>query len=179
MSSFRGTVFLGFLTKVGDALAFVSGWLAIASMVVIGVVIPYEVIARFAFNNPPIWSGELAGFALAWASMFGGAVGLRRGYQVGMTFIIEIEMIPAWIAKSIALLGTVLAMPILATFLWYGVIQMSLTTRVETAATHTVLAVPYLCIPLASFFMLWFSFEQFFKQLEDKRGLSAGVQGGV
>lgn len=177
LSFFGGTAFLSFLSKVGDALDLVSGWLAIASMVTIGVTIPYEVVARFMLNDPSIWTGEVAGFALAWASMFGGAVGLRRGYQVGMTFIIENKMIPAWIAKLMALLGTAFAVPILATLVWYGVVQLSLTSHVFTAATNIPLAVPYLAIPLGSFFMLWFTFEQFFNQMKDERGLSVGIRG--
>ena len=71
-----------FLIKIGS-------WGTILFMAVIGIVIPYEVIGRYVFQKMTIWSGEVSTYSLAWASMLGGAVGLKKGYQVKMDSVVE------------------------------------------------------------------------------------------
>jgi len=44
-----------------------------------------------------IWSGEVSIYSLAWATMLGSAVGLKKGYQVSMTSVVE--SMPAVVAK--------------------------------------------------------------------------------
>ena len=66
-----------------------GSWGTILFMAVIAVVIPYEVIGRYVFQKMSIWSGEVSTYSLAWASMMGGAVGLKKGYQIGMTSVVE------------------------------------------------------------------------------------------
>ncbi len=71
-----------FLVKIGS-------WGTILFMAVMAVVIPYEVIGRYVFQKMSIWSGEVSTYSLAWASMLGSAVGLKKGYQVSMTSVVE------------------------------------------------------------------------------------------
>ena len=52
-------------------------------MGIIALVIPYEVFGRYVLGDMPMWSGEAATYSLVWVSMLGGAVGLRKGVQVG------------------------------------------------------------------------------------------------
>ena len=58
-------------------------------MAVVAVVIPYEVIGRYVFQKMSIWSGEVSTYSLAWASMLGSAVGLKKGSQVRMTSVVD------------------------------------------------------------------------------------------
>src|SRR5512143_884014 len=77
------------LQRFNAVLEKVGSWGTILFMTVIAIVIPYEVIGRYIFQKMSIWSGEVSTYSLAWASMLGSAVGLKRGYQVSMTSVVE------------------------------------------------------------------------------------------
>ena len=91
------------LQRFNEILVKVGSWGTILFMAVIAVVIPYEVIGRYVFQRMSIWSGEVSTYSLAWASMLGGAVGLKKGYQVSMTSVVE--SVPPAVAKVLKLGG--------------------------------------------------------------------------
>ena len=86
------------LQRFNEFLVKVGGWGTILFMAVIAIVVPYEVIGRYVFQKMTIWSGEVAIYSLAWASMLGGAVGLKKGYIIGMD--IGGECGPPWHGKG-------------------------------------------------------------------------------
>ena len=71
---------MNLLRAVNASLLKLAGWGTIFFMGIIAVVIPYEVFGRYVIKSMSVWSGEVSTFSLAWATMLGGAVGLRRGY---------------------------------------------------------------------------------------------------
>src|SRR5512139_2939478 len=87
------------LHGVNELLLTVAGWGTIFFMGVISIVIPYEVFGRYVIKSMSIWSGEVSTFSLAWATMLGGAVGLKRGYQVSMTAVLE--AVPPSVGKAL------------------------------------------------------------------------------
>jgi len=94
MRSLQG--FNEFMLKIGS-------WGTILFMAVIAIVIPYEVIGRYVFQSMSMWSGEVSTYSLAWASMLGGAVGLKKGYQVKMDSVVE--AVPKGVAKVLKFLA--------------------------------------------------------------------------
>jgi len=77
------------LQRFNEFLVKVGSWGTILFMAVIAIVIPYEVIGRYVFQKMSIWSGEVSTYSLAWASMLGGAVGLKKGYMINLTAVVE------------------------------------------------------------------------------------------
>lgn len=75
---------------------------------VIATVIPYEVIGRCVFQKMTIWSGEVSTYSLVWASMLGGAVGLKKGYMIGMTSVVE--SVPPAAARALKLVSYLCAL---------------------------------------------------------------------
>ncbi len=78
-----------FLRKFNDAVAKGASALLVIFMAIIAITIPITVFSRYILKNTPIWTDETALFSLVWASMMGAAVGLRKGYQVGIRTLIE------------------------------------------------------------------------------------------
>jgi TRAP-type C4-dicarboxylate transport system permease small subunit len=66
----------------------------ILSIAVVAVIIPYEVLGRYVIGRMAVWANEFAQYALVWASMMGGAVGLKRGYQVGINTLTDHVTLP-------------------------------------------------------------------------------------
>src|SRR5512137_813607 len=77
------------LKRFNEWLVKIGSWGTIFFIAVIAIVIPYEVIGRYVFQKMNIWTGEVSTYSLVWASMLGGAVGLRKGYQVSMTSVLD------------------------------------------------------------------------------------------
>ena len=77
------------LQRFNGWLVTVGSWGTILFMAVIATVIPYEVIGRYVFQKMTIWSGEVSTYSLVWASMLGGAVGLKKGYMISMTSVVD------------------------------------------------------------------------------------------
>ncbi|MDD5170892.1 MAG: TRAP transporter small permease subunit, partial [Syntrophales bacterium] len=92
-----------FLQNINTLLLTLASWGTIFFMGVIAIVIPYEVFGRYVIKSMSLWSGEVSTFSLAWATMLGGAVGLKKGYQVSMTTVID--MVPPAVGKVLRGIG--------------------------------------------------------------------------
>ena len=127
-------------------------------MGIIALVIPYEVFGRYVLGDMPMWSGEAATYSLVWVSMLGGAVGLRKGIQVGIGLVYE-KMPPQWAAK-VRLLGAFVMLLFLSAMIYFGVQQTLDNWRQISPALGIRMAIPYLALP-AGFTLMWlFTLEQ-------------------
>ncbi|RJQ80633.1 MAG: TRAP transporter small permease [Desulfobacteraceae bacterium] len=146
--------FNGILVKLGS-------WGTIFFMAVIAIVIPYEVIGRYVFARMSIWSGEVATFSLAWASMLGGAVGLKKGYQLSMTSVVE--AVPPGAAKALKLVSYLCALFFFAAMFYYGFYQALYNRHQTSPALGLMMSVPYASLPAGFFIMFFFTLEEFLR----------------
>lgn len=160
------------LQIMNDWVERLISWATMAAMAVMGVIIPYEVLGRKVLGTMPSWSGEISCFALAWASMLGAAVGLRRGYHVGMTFVLE--RLPRRPARLLKLAGTACTMLVLGVLAVYGVKQVAVNAHQVSPAMGIPMAIPYTAIPLGALAMLLFSAEQALRELAGRPADAAG-----
>lgn len=163
-----GVVPLDTLVRINDWVERVLSWVTVAAMAVMAVVIPYEVLGRKVLGTMPSWSGEVSCFALVWASMLGAAVGLRRGYHVGMTFVLE--RLPAAVSRTLKLLGLACTMAVLVVLMVYGAAQVQTNARQLSPALQIPMAIPYAAIPLGATAMLLFSLEQVVREFRANTG---------
>lgn len=59
------------LKSVSGALDRAAMWGAVAALVVMVLSAGYQVVARYIFDAPPVWTEELARRAMVWAGMLG------------------------------------------------------------------------------------------------------------
>ena len=127
-------------------------------MGIIALVIPYEVFGRYVLGDMPMWSGEAATYSLVWVSMMGGAVGLRKGIQVGIGLVYE--KMPPNMAAKVRLLGAFVMLLFLSAMIYFGVQQAMDNWRQISPALGIRMAIPYLALP-AGFTLMWlFTLEQ-------------------
>lgn len=136
-----------------------GSWGTILFMAVIAVVIPYEVIGRYVFQRMSIWSGEVSTYSLAWASMMGGAVGLKKGYQIGMMSVVE--SVPPAVAKTLKLVSYLCTLFFFGAMFWYGLYQTIYNAKQTSPAIGLVMSYPYASLPAGFFMMFFISLEEF------------------
>ena len=74
---------LELIDRVGVVCSRIAGWLFFA----IGLMITYEVVARYVFNAPTIWAEEMSRFFQVWAVYLGAAYVLRYRYLIRITLL--------------------------------------------------------------------------------------------
>jgi TRAP-type C4-dicarboxylate transport system permease small subunit len=141
-----------FLVKIGS-------WGTILFMAVIAIVIPYEVVGRYVFERMSTWSGEVSTYSLAWASMLGGAVGLKKGYQVKMDSVVE--SVPPGVAKALKFTAYLCSLFFFGAMLWFGLYQTIYNRNQTSPAIGLVMTIPYASLPVGFFIMFFLTLEEF------------------
>lgn len=149
---------MNLLRAVNVSLLKLAGWGTIFFMGIIAVVIPYEVFGRYVIKSMSVWSGEVSTFSLAWATMLGGAVGLRRGYQVAMTAVVD--AVPPGLGRLLKGAGILFMLCFLAAMTWYGAVQTLVNFDQTSPAMGIPMGYPYACLPVGFFVMFMLTLEQ-------------------
>jgi len=147
------------LQRFNEFLVKVGGWGTILFMAIIGIVVPYEVVGRYVFHRMTIWSGEVAIYSLAWASMLGGAVGLKKGYIIGMDAVVN--AVPPGMAKALKLVCYLFSLFFFAALFYYGFYQTLYNTKQTSPAIGLVMCVPYASLPIGFFILFSVMLEEF------------------
>jgi len=155
--------FIQYLAKLNKILLRVAGWGVIVGMLLISIVVPYGVIGRYILNDAPIWASEVTIFSLVWVTMLGAAVGLPKGYQIGMTAVLE--KLPPKVSRWVAIFGSFLSLAILAIVAVMGVKQTLYNVVQTSPALEISMAIPYLAIPLGTFLMCLVTVERILKDI--------------
>lgn len=147
------------LQRFNEFLVMAGSWGTILFMTVIAVVIPYEVTGRYVFEKMTIWSGEVSTYSLVWASMLGGAVGLKKGYMISMTSVVE--SIPPAAAKALKLASYFCTLFFFGAMFGYGLFQTLYNLKQTSPAIGLVLSLPYAALPTGFFIMFFLTLEEF------------------
>lgn len=67
------------IAAASAALDRAARWGAALGFVAMLVFIAIQVVARYIFDSPPIWTEELARYAMVWAGLLGASVAFRAG----------------------------------------------------------------------------------------------------
>jgi TRAP-type C4-dicarboxylate transport system permease small subunit len=147
------------LRGFNELLVKMGSWGTILFMAVMAVVIPYEVVGRYVFQKMSIWSGEVSTYSLAWASMLGSAVGLKKGYQVSMTSVVE--SIPPAAARVLKWAAYLFTLFFFAALFYYGLYQTIYNAKQTSPAIGLVMSIPYASLPAGFFIMFFLTLEEF------------------
>ena len=159
------------LQRFNEFLVTVGSWGTILFMVVIALVIPYEVIGRYVFQKMSMWSGEVSTYSLVWASMLGGAVGLKKGYMIRMTTVLE--SVPEKVVKFLKFLSYICALIFFGAMFGYGLFQTLYNAKQTSPAIGLVMSYPYAALPTGFFIMFFLTMEELltFLGMEQKGGV--------
>jgi TRAP-type C4-dicarboxylate transport system permease small subunit len=156
------------LQGINAVLLKAASWGTIFFMAVIAIVIPYEVFGRYVLERMSTWSGEVATFSLVWATMLGGAVGLKKGYQVGMVAVLE--HVPPTVARLLQGIGYLFMFFFLGLMIFFGTDQTIANAAQRSPAMQIPMCYPYAALPLGFFLMFLVTAENFLQFVRAGRG---------
>lgn len=111
-----------------------------------------QVVARYAFGAPLIWSEEAARYLFVWVSMFGGALAARQGAHYALTALVE--RLPGAAQAAARIATVVVASGFLLVLLQTG-IEETLQAHLQDAATLPMrMSLPYAALPVGAALML-------------------------
>jgi TRAP-type C4-dicarboxylate transport system permease small subunit len=64
-------------------------WSLVVAIAVMLTAIAYQVVMRYCFGRAPSWTEELAILTFAWATLGGLALGVREGFHVRLTVVLD------------------------------------------------------------------------------------------
>jgi TRAP-type C4-dicarboxylate transport system permease small subunit len=120
------------LDRLCEAVATGLRWSLVAAALVMLVSIFVQVVMRYVFSRAPAWSEELAVLMFSWATMGGLALGIREGFHVALTLVLDPlppRVRSAWL-RAIALLTAALG----AFLVWAGWRFLDITSGSTSAA---------------------------------------------
>jgi TRAP-type C4-dicarboxylate transport system permease small subunit len=146
------------LSKLNAFLIGLAEWLTIVSLGAIAVVVPWEVFNRYLLNEMATWSTEFNQYCLVCASMMGAAAGLKKGYQVGITSLIE-SLGPA---AARGLQGIIFGLVIVfcGVMAWFGAVQTIENWEQTSSSMGISMSIPYASLPLGFATMILVTLEQ-------------------
>lgn len=90
------------LTRLSDGLNRVALWGAVAAVLTMAAAAAYQVVARYIFDAPPIWTEELARRAMVWAGMLGASVAFHE--RSDPTLFPAMNAVTGYPGKALALM---------------------------------------------------------------------------
>lgn len=122
--------------------------LAVVSFVGMFVCVLAQVVLRYVFDRPLVWSDELARYLFVWCAFLGWIVAARRRSHLAIGVIAE-RCGPrgrAWFA----LVGAIVALVFAVILFAYGVQITLRNVDVSTVALFFSFAIVYIIVPIAS-----------------------------
>jgi TRAP-type C4-dicarboxylate transport system permease small subunit len=136
------------MTSVVRTLERLADWLLIALFVLIFALVLAQVVFRYVFNDPLVWSEELARLAFVWVAMLTWGLGARRRSHIAVTFIPD--MLPRVPRLLLAMLVQTLIILFCAILAWHGVTLTARNTDMSLVTLDIPYAVVYIVVPLGA-----------------------------
>ena len=152
-----------------DTLLFrvLSGLCVLLLLVMLGCV-GLQVVMRYGFNAPLVWSEELARFTMVWLALLASTIVMRRGQHIAMTDVLPI---PSRLKRPLRLAVVIASVAILSALVIHGWELSERTMRQRSSGLGLPMGYMYVAIPVSALLMI------VGQVLALARGTSGGVGG--
>ena len=142
-----------------------AGWIAaalkwslvLAAAVMLGC-ITLQVVMRYVFGRSPSWTEELAILMFAWITLGGLPLGVREGFHVSLSMVLQPlpRHVRIWAERAIAVLTAVLGLYLL----WSGLRFVEFTEGSTSAAIGYPIELLHGLAPVSGFLIALFALER-------------------
>ena len=146
------------LHQFNRVLLTLAGWVAMVALAAIAILVPYEVFGRYVIGKMSTWTNEFCQYAVVWATMMGGAVGLKRGMHVGITSLTD--SLPTSLCRWVQAIGYVCVLIFLFLMTYYGFDQTIMNMNQTSSTVGISMSIPYAALPIGFFIMFCITIEQ-------------------
>lgn len=120
------------------------------------IVIFFQVIMRYVFNNSLSWSEELGKFLFVWLSWIGISIGAKKGEHIKITMLVD--RLPEKAAHAANIASDLIVVGICAITAYYGFSLVISQAPVHYAGIKISMAWGYLSVALGCLLMIFRSF---------------------
>jgi len=153
-----GPGWVTFIHRLAAGVAAALRWSLVAAAAVMLGCIALQVVMRYVFGRAPSWTEELAILMFAWLTLGGLGLGVREGFHVRLTMLLDplSEGARLWAERAIGALTAVLG----AYLLWSGLRFVEFTQGSTSAAIGYPIEILHGLAPVAGFLMMVFALER-------------------
>lgn len=146
------------LAGTSGAIAAVLRWSLVAATAVMLAAIFLQVVMRYVFLRAPPWTEELAVLMFSWCTLGGLALGVREGFHVALTLLVDaLPALAAGIWRRLLALVTAA----FGTYLvWSGLRFLDVTAGSTSAAMEYPIEILNVMAPVAGALIALFGLEQ-------------------
>ena len=146
------------LHQFNRVLLTLAGWVAMVALAAIAILVPYEVFGRYVTGKMSTLTNEFCQYAVVWATMMGGAVGLKRGMHVEITSLTD--SLPNSLCRWVQAIGYVCVLIFLFLMTYYGFDQTIMNMNQTSSTVGISMSIPYAALPIGFFIMFCITIEQ-------------------
>jgi TRAP-type C4-dicarboxylate transport system permease small subunit len=122
---------------------------AIAALVGLLTLVTFaQVVSRYVFDDPLIWSEEAARYLFVWVTMVGVALGVREGGHYGLDIVLK--RFPAMLRAVAGAVAAVVVLAFLAVLLVTGAQETQLAATQYSATLPMRMHWAYLALPVGA-----------------------------
>lgn len=125
-----------------------ADWLLIALFILIFALVLAQVVCRYVFNNPLVWSEELARLAFVWVAMLTWGLGMRRRSHIAVIFFPD--MLPRVPRLLLAILVQALIILFCALLMVHGWTLTMRNLDLDLVTIEVSYAVLYVVVPVGA-----------------------------
>jgi len=114
-----------------------------------------QVVMRYVFNSPLIWSEELARYAMVWMAFVGSVIAMRNGEHIDITVVVN--SLPASLKTYVNIISKIISTAFLIMLIYLGFQMVMMNISQTSSANGLPMSLIYLCIPLSAIGMLFFN----------------------
>ncbi len=151
-------------------LAGARAAIILISVVMVAVTLA-QVIFRYVIAAPLPWSEEMARYCFVWIVFLGGAIGLARGFHLGVDLFAN--MLPTRMRRSLEAVTCVLIACFAAAVIYASLPVLSINMMQRSPALGVQMAWIYIAIPISMGLIALISVERFvaiLRQTTQQRG---------
>jgi TRAP-type transport system small permease protein len=130
--------------------------LAIATFTGMFACVLVQVVFRYFFGDPLVWSDELARYLFVWCSFLGWVIAARKRSHLFVS--IAADRLPPRGRAVLALVGALAALAFAALLVYYGTNIAARNWDVETTSLAMPMGVVYVIVPAAAFAVAFHAF---------------------
>lgn len=124
-----------FLERLNSLLALAAAWAFFA----IGLMLGFEVTARYFFNSPTIWAEEISRLTMVWAVFIGGSTLIRNDEHIRVTMLVDL-MGPT--GRRIARIITLLFLAVFSFWIFWNSLPAAINSFESGRSTGSMLDIP-------------------------------------
>ncbi|GAB7389112.1 TRAP transporter small permease [Bacillaceae bacterium] len=132
-----------------------------------------QVVFRYVFNNPIVWSEEVVRYSMIWIVLLGTAIALRKGMLISVEIVIQ--SVPKTVKKIMSFLVIGVNVVYLSLLSYYGLQIISTLGAQTTGSLEIPISMTYSAITAGSFLALLNCIVVFIELLQGKEEKNDGA----